>query len=232
MVAALEEGKRSGGSGLKFWEESSTWSESSQDRAVNQRINMTARIPELAEYFSLSILDPSSLHDDIHPAPVASAPAPTPAPNRPGVKGAKARLTVTPAVATPSAEEEELAEERWARYRVGGLVGLGWLLQQLKKAMPASLSPEIAGLLRNPILWTALSSLDSPKLNLGTSQPPVRRAAYALLGTLIETYPEEILKDGMLNLLSAAVLENCWLEKEATVWETAGPSVVRFLSSE
>ncbi len=238
MVAALEEGKRSGGSGLKTWEQSITWSASSEEISSAGRINLTPQISTLSEYLSLSILDPASLHDDIHPAPVASTPASVPAPSRGVGKGAKSRTipaAVVNAPATPSAEEEEMVEERLGRYRVGGLIGLTWFLQQLKLVTPSTLPSEVLTLLQNPILWTTLSSLtldNSPSPNLGASQPPVRRAAYSLLSVLIETYPEEVGKEDMLELLSAAVLGKCWLEKEATVWETAGPAIVNFLSSE
>lgn len=234
MVAALEEGKRSGGSGLRIWEEVTAWSASTDETNVEGRINLTPQISALAEYLNLSIFDPASLHDDIHPTPVGSTSgASVPAPTRPGPKGVKAR-TIKPAPTSPSAEEEEIAEERWARYRFGGLTGLAWLLQQLKDGATTSLPPEISTLLLNPTLWTALSPLTLPDTltpSLGASQAPVRRSAYALLSVFIEAYPLEVGKEVMLQMLSAAVLGNCWLEREATVWETAGPAVVKFLSS-
>lgn len=212
LVAALEEGKRSGGSGLKTWEDCTVWSESVEESSVAGRMNLTCQIVTLAEYLSLSILDPATLHHDIHPAPVASVELST--------KGARVRAA--PSDEIPE-EADEIIQERWARYRVGGLTGLAWVLPKQSTS-----AKEVSRLLQDPQLWTTLSSVDP---SLGLSQPPVRRAAYALLSVLINVYPEEVAREGTLELLSKAVLGNCWLEKEATVWETAGPAVVQFLSS-
>jgi hypothetical protein len=179
------------------------------------------------QYFELSILDPPSLHDDIHPSPVQAAFQSSKP--QPPIKGKKKPPgpPSTPTPAATSAEDEEVAEERWTRYRVGGLAGLSWLLQQLaerKVGLPESLST----LLRNIYLWTALSVEEDD--TLGGKQPVIRRAGYALLETLVNTFPAEA--EAMVETLSVAVLDNCWREREATVWETAGSSVAKFLTSE
>ena len=237
MVAALEEGRRSAGSGLKTWDDITTWSSADQDPSTDGKIDLTTQLTNLSEYLTLSILDPASLHDDIHPAPVTVAPL-LPSPNRSGARGANLRTASAagiPSQTFPSTEDENLAEERWARYRVGGLIGLAWLLQQLDRTSMTVLPSGLRELLNDPVLWTALSPLSSPKegeaLGMGGSQPPVRRAAYSLLGVLIETHPAEVGKEELLDLLAVVVLGNCWLEQEAIVWETAGPVVVGFLSS-
>ncbi|WRT68426.1 uncharacterized protein IL334_005402 [Kwoniella shivajii] len=193
MVAALEEGKRAGGAGLKSWDSSTTWTEEGG-------IVLSQHLGDLVEYLTLSILDPATLHDNIHPAPVSSNP---PVPN----KG-------KPLVKEPAVEDKEVVEERLARYKVGGLTGLNWLIQQLPGVAPE----DLVDLIRNPELWSALSPDDAP---------PIRRAAYSLLATLVETCPE--LLEGTLKMLSHAVLGNCWLEKEGVVWETAGMAVAKFI---
>ncbi|RSH88769.1 hypothetical protein EHS25_002997 [Saitozyma podzolica] len=217
MVAALEEGRRAGGTGLRSWEDSVAWTEQPD------RIDLVPQLSSLAEYLSLSILDPPSLHDDIHPAPVSSAPIPQKA-----VKGAKGRPTPAPTPPPVLAEEESVLEERWARYRVGGLTGLAWLVQQLSKN-GVVLPQELLELLRHPILWSAVSSVPSDD-SIGAQQPTVRKAAYALLDALVDSFPDEVAKSEMLELLSTAVLDCVWLEKEAAVWQQAGAAVVKFLS--
>jgi hypothetical protein len=227
LVAALEEGRRAGGIGLKTWESCTSF-------VLHEgRIDLSAQISTLIEYLSLSILDPHSLHDDIHPAPVSSATT-SAAPIR-SAKGGKGK--VPPSLATTSspagaAEDEEVAEERWARYRVGGLTGLAWLIHSIKSIHPAP-PAELLTLFRTPLLWTALSPLAPTEDTqvLGWQQSPVRRAAYTLLTALVETYPEVLDSKDLQDMLAVGVLGSCWTEREATVWETAGPAVVKFLNS-
>jgi hypothetical protein len=214
-------------------DESTVWLESSEELAMEDgRINLTAQLPYLVEYLSLSILDPPSLHDDIHPSPVQAAFQSTKsAPTKAKKKG--------PSISTPAStpevdtEDAQIAEERWTRYRLGGLVGLSWLLQQLSThSIP--LSEHLLALLSNSYLWTSLSPTigDEGDESLGGRQPVIRRAAYDLLSTLVTRYPEEVKKKEMMDMLSVAVLDSCWVEREATVWQTAGPAVAHFLGSE
>jgi hypothetical protein len=228
LVTSLDEGRRSGLDNRKR-DESTVWLSSTEELATEDgRINLTAQLPYLVEYLSLSVLDPPSLHDDIHPSAVQAAFQPKTAP-KPKKKG-----YVTP-VAAPDvdAEDELVAEERWTRYRLGGFVGLSWLLTQLS-TNNIPLPEELLALLRNSYLWTALSPTigEEGDENLGGRQPVIRRAAYDLLSTLVTRYPEVVKNKETLDMLSSAVLENCWIEREATVWQTAGPAVAHFLGSE
>lgn len=234
LVAGLEEGRRAGGAGLRGWEESTSWS-SYEATTSTGVIEMRPQVTTLVEYFSLAILDPSSLYEDIHPAPVSSAPVTPPATSaKGGVKSSKGRAgppMVTPDAAASSEEDELVAAERTARYRVGGLVGLAWLLQQLK-SQSLVLPLELSNLIRDPMLWTCLLSMapEQGGPSLGLDQAPIRRNAYLLLGTLMETFPVEVENAELLPILSRAALDS-WSEKEAAVWEAAGPTVVKFLSS-
>lgn len=227
LVAALEEGRRAGGFGLRGWTESTAWLDHESTSSESGQINLTLQLSELVQYFELSTLDPPSLHDDIHPSPVQAAfQSSKPQPPTKGKKktpGPPPTVTPTPV----SGEDEEVAEERWTRYRVGGLTGLSWLLQQLAERsleLPESLSK----LLRNPHLWTVLS-LDEED-TLGGKQPVIRRAGYVLLENLVTNFSAEA--EEIVETLAVAVLDNCWREKEATVWETAGSAIAKFLTSE
>jgi len=210
-------------------DESTVWLESVDELATEDgKINLTAQLPYLVEYLSLSVLDPPSLHDDIHPSPVSTAfqkAAPTKA-----KKKAFVAPTAAPEVDT---EDEQIAEERWTRYRIGGFVGLSWLLTQLS-THNIPLPEELLPLLGNSYLWTALSPTigEEGDETLGGRQPVIRRAAYDLLSTLVNRYPAEVKKKEMLDMLSTAVLESCWIEREAAVWQTAGPAIAHFLGSE
>ena len=227
LVAALEEGRRAGGSGLRGWTESTAWLDQESTSSEGGEINLVPQLSELVRYLELSILDPPSLHDDIHPSPVQAAFQSTKP--QPPTKGKK-KPPVPPPVSTPvapSTDDEEVAEERWTRYRVGGLAGLSWLLQQLaERSIP--LPESLSSLLRNTYLWTVLSVEEED--TLGGKQPVIRRAGYALLETLVNTFPAEA--EAIVEDLAVAVLDNCWREREATVWETAGSAVAKFLTSE
>ena len=230
LVAALEEGRRAGGVGLRSWEESTAWLVEGAES--DGRLDLTPQLSTLAEYLSLAILDPPSLHDDIHPSPIASTPAP-PLPQKTKGKGKQPYMPPPPAPVEPTVEETEHAEEKWARYRIGGLVGLSWLLSQLKKA-ERPLSEEVSRLLHNSALWSCLSSLPSEEGSaaFGHNHPPVRRAAYTVLGVVVDAYPEEIAKEDILQTLAGEMLDAIWVEKEGTVWEAAGPAVAKILSRE
>jgi hypothetical protein len=194
------------------------------------QINLTAQLPYFVQYLSLAILDPPSLHDDIHPSPVQAAFQSMKAAPAKGKKKGPPTPAVTPA-ADP--EDDQVAEERWTRYRVGGLVGLSWLLQQLSKhSVP--LPEDLVVLLGNSYLWTAISPTPGQEGDetMGGRQSVIRRAAWDLLETLVNCYPTEVEKKEMLDMLSVAVLDNCWAERDAGVWVAAGPAVAKFLSSE
>lgn len=237
LVAALEEGRRAGGAALKVWDAIVRFGPApnieGEENAYASQLDLIPHLPALAEYLSLSTLDPATLHRDIHPAPVQfafAAPA-TKGKDAKGGKGAKGRPTPVPTPTPPPADEDdELTEERWARYRVGGLVGLAWLVQQLP-ANSVPLYEELSALLENPVLWSAIGTTSHlPDVQPIGQQPPIRRAAYLLLAAFVDAYPAEVEKPDMLQLISATVLGNCWAEHEAAVWEAAGPAVVKFLT--
>ena len=183
---------------------------------------------------TLGCLDPPSLHDDIHPAPISCTLAPTSAPQKGGGKGGKNKATATftkpVSVAEPSLDEIELSNERWARYRVGGLIGLMWLFQNLQR-LGKSLPEELVTLVRTPALWSSLSSLpeDDGTPSFGSQFPAVRRAAYNTLGALLQTYPDEV--NHILPILARELLEKCWSEKDAAVWEATGPTIIKVLKA-
>lgn len=243
LVAALEEGRRAGGIGLKSWEHSTIWTVARDVEPLSNadgKIDIIPHLPALIEYLSLSILNPPALHDDIYPAPITAVPASSSSPSgslAKGPIGGKAR-TPTPYAPTTSpapAEGDEVIEERWARYRVGGLVALTWLVGQYKKLDGLPLPADLLDLLRNPFLWASLASetsADSADPAPGTKQPTVRKAAYALLSGLLDCFPEVVEEPRTLEMLSVSVLEHCWVEKDAGVWAVASPTVAKFLSSE
>ncbi|ODO06737.1 hypothetical protein I350_04096 [Cryptococcus amylolentus CBS 6273] len=234
MVAALEEGRRSGGAAIKSWEASTTWKSTGEE---DERIDISQQLAALVEYLTLSTVDPVTLHDNIQSAPVFSesaSQAPTPKKNPNKAAKTKTPAPISRQVATPvQAEDEEVVEERLVRYRVGGLVGLTSLLQSWTQLGSLELPADLISLLRNPGLWIALSPEIIDKAEnpgaLGTAQPPIRRAAYSLLSVLITSFEKIIGEPEVLKMVSDAVLGGCWVEKEAAVWEAAGPAVAKFV---
>lgn len=76
MIAALEEGRRAGGLGLRGWESSILWKAPDEEVGGDTvvRIDLQEHLPTLIEYLTLSTLNPTILHEDIHPIPVAATP--------------------------------------------------------------------------------------------------------------------------------------------------------------
>lgn len=266
LVTSLEEGRRPGpgAAGLRKWSEvvyfsplpktaTSELGDLATAEVQENRLDLTPNLALLVEYLSSSILSPAELHSDVHPQPVSST-ANTPSTNSPAPSArvlAKAlkqqsrpSAVTVPTLSSQTVEDDDADgsndEERWGRYRLTGLLGLTWLLQNL----PAGELPEaLVNLLKTPALWTCLSPLrtstlledaedgDAP-ISIGYEQPGVRRAGYALLAVLVESYSAIVSETDLLELLSRAVLGSCWAEKEGQVWETAGQSIVVFLASE
>ena len=110
----------------------------------------------------------------------------------------------------------EQEEEGW--YRVGGLVGLTWLVEHLPRP-----NESILQLLAGD-LWSVLSPSEGSS---GHGQPTVRRAGYLLLNAVLMAYA-----DVSEEYLPVEVLRFCWRETEATVWEIVGPVIVKLLRSE
>lgn len=244
MIAALEEGRRAGGLGLRGWESSILWKAPDEEVGGDTvvRIDLQEHLPTLIEYLTLSTLNPTILHEDIHPIPVAATPVSSaPLAKKGANKQGKSKTSSVPpsrqaATPVPPPEDDEILEERMTRYRVGGLIGLSWLLQQLPQVGLTSLPEDLVILLRHPALWLSLSSepvnaVNSPG-SLGTAQPPVRKAGYGLLDVLVNSYESIVAEPEMLKMVSDAVLGSCWREKEAVVWESAGSAIAKFIRSE
>jgi hypothetical protein len=233
LVAVLEDGRRAGGKALAVWDSVVRFDPPPVEEGVpTSQLDLVPHLPALAEYFSLSTLDPQTLHRDIHPAPVQVAFEKERPPTK-GKKGAqpKSRASPAPTPTPPVEEDTEVAEERWARYRVGGLVGLAWMVSKLPGANFERPPDEFAALLTNPVLWSALGMVIAvPDVTPIGSQPPIRRAAYNLLSTMLDAYPSEVARPELLEIISLSVLSNCWQEKEAVVWEAAGTALLKFLT--
>ncbi|EAL20617.1 hypothetical protein CNBE3250 [Cryptococcus deneoformans B-3501A] len=241
MIAALEEGRRAGGLGLRGWESSILWKASGEEVGgdTDIRIDLKEHLSTLIEYLTLSTLNPSILHEDIHPIPVAATPVSSIPLGKKGTnKQGKSKTSSAPPsrqteTPVPPPEDHEILEERMTRYRVGGLIGLSWLLQQLPQVGLTSLPEDLVTLLRHPALWLSLSSEQVDTVNspgsLGTAQPPVRKAGYGLLDVLVNSYESIVAEPEMLKMVSNAVLSSCWREKEAVVWESAGSAIAKFI---
>lgn len=235
LVAALEEGRRSGGKALQVWDSIARFDPPPVvEGSPTSQLNLEPHLPALAEYFSLSTLDPQTLHRDIHPAPVQVAfekERAVPVKGKSKGPQPKSRASPVPTPTPPVEEDAEVLEERWARYRVGGFVGLSWMVSKLPGAGFERPTEEFMALLSNPVLWSALGMVVAvPDVSPIGSQPPIRRAAYNLLSTLLDAYPAEVGRAELLQLISVSLLSNCFREKEAVVWEAAGPALLRFLT--
>lgn len=237
LVAALEE-RRSGG--LKVFEDLvGLGPKPTPEGQETSHLDLVPFLPGLAEFLSLAILDPKTLHRDIHPAPVQNqfesakqAKEAAKNQNQKGKGKGKPSRTATPATETPPPEEDpQLAEERWTRYRVGGLAGLAWIITKLHAHDPPLKSEEVDALLRNPVTWSSLGPAQViPDVDPIGTAPLIRRGGYTLLQSVLQSFKE--LDSELLGIIATSVLGNCWQETEAIVWEVAGSAVLRFLTSE
>lgn len=237
LIAALEERKAGG---LKVFEDLvGLGPKETPEGEETSHLDLVPHLSGLAEFLSLAILDPKTLHRDIHPAPVQNqfesakqAKEAAKNQNQKGKGKGKPAKPATPVISTPSPEEDpQIAEERWTRYRVGGLAGLAWVISKLYSNDPPLKSEEIDALLRNPVTWSSLgpAHVISDVDPIGTA-PLIRRGGYTLLQSVLHNIPE--LDAELLDIIATSVLGNCWQENEAIVWEVAGSAVLRFLTSE
>ncbi|EJD43916.1 hypothetical protein AURDEDRAFT_185239 [Auricularia subglabra TFB-10046 SS5] len=148
------------------------------------------------EFVARAAIDPASVHAELNPAPPPAAPATA------GKKG----VATSPPQREKAEADEEASPDRNARLRVGALGALAWLVA-------SDIRPEV---LHAPDLWTGLSA---ERGAFGDAQPAVRRASWALVGSLAARG----VRDDELAALSVAALRSAWVEADAGVrlamWE-------------
>ncbi|KAH7872118.1 uncharacterized protein C8R40DRAFT_1173854 [Lentinula edodes] len=219
---------------------------------------------QILTYAQRAIVDPGALYAYLNPSPLRTpASAPMPHDKLTGnqktqihSKGAKGKTTPVKGKSTsstpktsagnpdvkqlqgfddPPLDSLETDTDRDARLRVSGLGALAWVLS-------ASYLAETLDVLSDARLWSSLAGYDFG--SFGFEQPPVRKAAWRLVGTVsgalgnfkpsvtaaTQSSPstdEKILK--LLRILSFSVFHNAWTEQDAGVQGVMWQPLLRFL---
>ncbi|KAI0698055.1 hypothetical protein C8T65DRAFT_661197 [Cerioporus squamosus] len=192
-------------------------------------------LPSLWEFVQRTLLDPTG------PA------IPTPAQSRKGSgRGTPVRKDEEAGSRPKADEDEEKEQDRRARLRVGAFGATEWVLNakfsepekiiaQASEGEPdgptQTSSHDFLAPLGNPALWSSLYHGKSPPFvdtqSFGYEQPPVRRAAWSLLQTLLQRCKGHM--DALLPVLSTAVLRSAWIEPDPLVRGAMWQPLLMFL---
>ncbi|KAG8943606.1 listerin E3 ubiquitin protein ligase 1 [Tulasnella sp. 424] len=199
------------------------------------RAPSTFVIPLVASFVQLAIMAPNTIHQSLNP-PAPEAPI---APSR-GLKSGKStpRPLTKPAsnsTTGPDPDEEHEAD-RNARYRVGALGALTWLLDFVQPVPPpsaddtetdphplSSVVDNIFDMLNDPLFWSSLYASTRPpwveaegdaarQTVFGTAQPEVRKSAWALIPILVRKWRAKL--ESSLPVMSVAALRSAWVETD------------------
>ncbi|KAG8876133.1 hypothetical protein FRB98_007445 [Tulasnella sp. 332] len=200
-------------------------------------------MPSLMAFCERAILYPPSVYAWLNPPAPEVPPAPVPRrqTGRPVTQTGKPK---EPEERSKPDAEEEYESDRNARYRMGGMGVLKWLLDTLPcndqdvittpnpgetvhvDEQPSSTMNSLASLLSDPHFWTSLyHSNRAPWLSeddvtergegLGDTQPGLRRCAWAVVDSLVRRWLGH--PQISVRLLSVAVLRSAWVEPDSSV---------------
>ena len=218
---------------MSTWQSATSWA---VDLGPDRAINLKEYLSTLAEYLGLSILQPNSLQSDIFPTPVPIESFVT-SPSR--SRNTKAPRLVDPAAKPRTDDEDEhasatqLLEEQFAAYRIDGLGGLAYILEDSKaRGGKVQIPDDLRNLVTDEHLWSALSPSppEEDGVSLGHAQPVIRQQAYRLLELLVKQFPDDIRTS--IECLPSAIMSSCWIEEDAGVWGKAAPALSRYLLGE
>ncbi|KAF9818038.1 hypothetical protein IEO21_02999 [Rhodonia placenta] len=198
-----------------------------------------ALLQQLWGYTHRTLLDPSGVYAYVNP-PQAVAHPPSVHQGRRG----SGRAPPTPvrkdrdeeASARARTEEEEENElDRNARLRIGACGAAEWIINALagSESTAKALTDEFLAPFANPALWSALCHAQTPPFvqidgpGFGFAQPGVRRAAWSLLQTMLRSCKAGI--QGLVPVLSGAVLRSAWVEPDVNVRATMWQPLLTFL---
>ncbi|CED83880.1 Predicted E3 ubiquitin ligase [Phaffia rhodozyma] len=214
----------------------------SVNESTESQLELNSYLGLLTEYLSSSILDPSAIWESVFPpVKIASAGGQTKGGNQRAAQSYKGRIEQggkNNAGKKEELEESEkvLEEERVERelgLRIGGLVGLSWVLREYPQSEETgtSLSEDLVALLSTPYLWSALSNTtptSETSAPLGYGQTSIRKAAWDCLKALLLRWPG--IAKANLEILTGEILGTCWNESEVVVLSSVWDPLLLFLT--
>ncbi|KAJ3808145.1 hypothetical protein F5876DRAFT_46635 [Lentinula aff. lateritia] len=170
---------------------------------------------KILTYAQRAIVDPGALYAYLNPSPLRT-PAPIP---HDKLTGNQKTQIHSKGFDDPPLDSLETDTDRDARLRVSGLGALAWVLSA------SSYLAETLDILSDARLWSSLAGYDFA--SFGFEQPPVRRAAWRLVGTSSPSTDEKI--STLLRILSFSVFHSAWTEQDASVQGVMWQPLLRFL---
>ncbi|KAH9835414.1 uncharacterized protein C8Q71DRAFT_765758 [Rhodofomes roseus] len=174
-------------------------------------------VQRLWNFVHRTLLDPGGVYLYVNPPQPA---APNPPPGKKGAKSPPAKRTQDEDSGRAKPEEEEESEgDRRARLRMGACGSAVWMLSAIVEGKPEIMTSEFLAPFANPALWTLLYHAQNPPFveveSFGWIQPGVRRAAWSLLQSVLETCKDRL--DPLIPVLSRAILRSAWVEPDPNV---------------
>ncbi|OCH91295.1 hypothetical protein OBBRIDRAFT_887096 [Obba rivulosa] len=184
-------------------------------------------LPALWEFIYRTILDPTEVYLYVNP-PQPEVPLP-PLARKGGARPTQRPKDEEPVARAKPDEEEENEQDRKARLRIGALQAAVWVLSA--RTEQNAIKPEDFRPFNNAVLWSALYHAKTPPFirieAFGFNQPGVRRAAWALVQTLLRASKDNL--QPVVPILSSAILRSAWIEPDLNVRSTMWQPLLTFL---
>ncbi|KAI8986673.1 hypothetical protein BD414DRAFT_460911 [Trametes punicea] len=194
----------------------------------------------LWEFVQRTLLNPGGVYLYLNP-PQPTVPTPAPS-RRTSGRGTPVRKEDETSARPRTEEEEENEQDRKARLRIGAFGATEWVLNarfgssekahDKEKTVESTPSKdEFLSPLLNHVLWSSLYHGKTPPFveteSFGFGQPVVRRSAWSLLQTLMQSC--RACCGPLLPVLSPAVLRSAWVEPDPLVRSAMWQPLLVFL---
>ncbi|KAF8156982.1 hypothetical protein B0H34DRAFT_711453 [Crassisporium funariophilum] len=237
-LAAHDVDRTVSASALKSWKETILVNPSEEPSTSSSGKHLVldeALSASIVTFVQRTALDPSGVYAYLNPLPpIFVAPAQLPVSTvRRNQQSGKNSGVGTPrredGDQTPRSkvdEQEEGESDRRARLRIGAFGAARWILGTL-----SALSEDLIAFFSNPALWTALQPNEScPWVEVesfGFAQPNVRKAAWGLVQTLLNSHKGQM--DSFISTLGVAILRSAWMEMDSLVQSVMWQPLLTFL---
>lgn len=193
---------------LTMLEHITTWSETETDNIV-----LGQYVESIIDHLTLRLFDEQQGRDETE----SSQRSGTSTPLSNSIRDAKNRDDVN---------VEEDSEATDARFVVGAIGALGWLIQ----AKPSTeYLEQLLPILTSFTTWTALSPQRYSSRSLGTLSPSVRVAAWNLVRILVLSWPEG--SEKCASILGPQALSSAFSEQDALVAQNMREALIRLLQT-
>ncbi|TFK22367.1 hypothetical protein FA15DRAFT_681687 [Coprinopsis marcescibilis] len=198
---------------------SKSWNDAFGSNSSQIQLDEALRL-SLFEFIEQTSLDPEGVYAQLNPVQPSVAPPSSQPQSR---KGSGRSTPVKPVkredqdmiMRSKMEDAEESEQDKKARLRIGALGAINWYIQNVP-----TLPDSVLSLFSNPVFLTCLScsqtsSWISDVESFGYGQPPVRKAMWTLIQTLLSRQKGNF--QSSVPPLSAAILRSAWVEADINV---------------